>query len=137
MYTKGWLALFLVTLLGFTFSRCKDDVASGNGESPSNVVFPNDSVSYNAHVQVLFNQACARAGCHDGGSHQSDLRLTSYGNAVLAIPGIVVPNQPDQSVLVLRIEGRVGTRMPLNLNPLNQNQISGIRRWIAAGALNN
>ena len=38
---------------------------------------------------------------------------------------------------VLRIEGRLGARMPLNQNPLNQNQITGIRAWIGEGALNN
>jgi len=37
----------------------------------------------------------------------------------------------------MRIEGRVGARMPLNQSPLNQNQITGIRAWIGEGAKNN
>jgi hypothetical protein len=56
---------------------------------------------------------------------------------VLALPGVVVPNDPGNSGLVMRIEGSIGARMPLNRNPLNQNQINGIRTWIAEGARNN
>jgi hypothetical protein len=50
---------------------------------------------------------------------------------------VVVRGEPDQSVLVFRIEGSLSPRMPLNLNALNQNQINGIRTWVAEGALNN
>jgi hypothetical protein len=38
----------------------------------------------------------------------------------------------------MKIEGRAdGARMPLNRNPLNQNQINGIRTWINEGAQRN
>jgi hypothetical protein len=53
------------------------------------------------------------------------------------MPGVVVAGQPAQSTLVWRIEGSVGQRMPLGMNPLNQNQIAGIRKWILEGARNN
>jgi len=87
-------------------------------------------------VQPLFNQTCAISGCHDD-SQSLQVRLTSYGNVYFAQPQIVVEGTPESSVLVLRIEGRLGQRMPLNRNPLNQNQINGIRAWIAEGARNN
>jgi hypothetical protein len=132
-----------IDLLGWTVSialvlgGCKDNSNPLDGQSPSNVVFPVSGVSYQYHVQPLFNQACTQAGCHDDGQHQSPLKLTSFGNTVLALPGVVVSGQPDQSTLVFRIEGRVGERMPPTVNPLNQNQINGIRTWIAEGAKNN
>jgi hypothetical protein len=128
--------IFVMTLLALTVS-CKDDNPTGPEGSPSNIVFPTSNVSYSQHVQPLFTQACALAGCHDAGTHPSPLKLTSWGEAVIAIPGVVVAGQPDQSTLVFRIEGRVGQRMPLNSNPLNQNQINGIRTWIAEGARQN
>lgn len=115
---------------------CKDSVADPDGGSPSDVVFPASNVSYQEHVQPLFNQTCALAGCHDDGQNQR-VRLTSYGNLVFANPPVLVEGVPDQSLLVLRIEGRLGQRMPLNRNPLNQNQINGIRAWVAEGARNN
>src|SRR5512135_3586921 len=101
-----WFPLVLVSAWG-----CKDSNPL-TGDSPSNVVFPASNVSYSLHVQPLFNQACAYSGCHDVASTQSTLRLDSYTDAVLTIPGIVVPGKPDQSTLVLRIQGSVGTRMP-------------------------
>ena len=113
---------------------CKDSNPTGPGGSPSTIVFPDSNVSYSAHVQPLFDQACAFAGCHDDGSNQSPLILSRSGNNVRIIPGIAVPGNPDASTLVLRIQGSVGQRMPPNGNPLNQNQIAGIRAWIKEGA---
>lgn len=116
---------------------CKDSNNPITGDSPSNIVFPASNVKFGIHVLPLFNQACNYVGCHDDGQHQSALKLTTYDNAVRQLPGVVVPGNPDGSVLVLRIQGSVGTRMPPNGNPLNQNQINGIRAWIAEGANNN
>ena len=124
---------FLLSLAG-----CKDSNPFIEGQSPSTVVFPANNVSYNAQVQVLFNQSCALSGCHDDGPHESALTLTSWGSTVVnAPPSTVVPGHPDASVLVLRIEGALGARMPPTVNPLNQNQINGIRTWIAEGAKQN
>jgi hypothetical protein len=116
---------------------CKDVNSPLAGDSPSNIVFPTANVSFGRQVQPLFNQTCALAGCHDDGDHQSVLKLTSYDNLMFGGALVVVRKQPDQSVIVLSIEGRVGSLMPLNRNPLNQNQITGIRAWIGEGALNN
>ena len=55
---------------------------------------------------------------------------------IMGLP-VVVSGSPETSDLVFRIEGRVGQRMPLNRNPLNQNQINGIRAWIAEGLQRN
>jgi hypothetical protein len=115
---------------------CKDVNPVGN-DSPSNIVFPISNVSYGQHVQPLFNQACNYAGCHDDSQHQSMLKLTSYDNLIYGGALVIVRKKPDQSTLVLRIQGTVGSRMPPNGNPLNQNQINGIRAWIGEGALNN
>jgi hypothetical protein len=115
--------------------RCKDENPLDTG-SPSNVVFPPSDVRYLQHVQPLFNQACAFVGCHDDGVPQDQLKLTSWGN-LINFPGVVVPNQPELSTLVIRIEGTSGPPMPLNGNRLNQNQINGIRTWIVEGAMNN
>lgn len=130
------VAILLASLVAGVLA-CSEDTVVGDDGSPSNIVFPTDSIRYSAHVQSLFNQACALPGCHDQGSPPQRVRLTSYGETVILVPGIVVPGQPDQSELVLRIEGRLGDRMPIGKNPLNQNQIQGIRKWILEGARNN
>ncbi|HCV42832.1 MAG TPA: hypothetical protein DGH68_05070 [Bacteroidetes bacterium] len=120
-----------VSIVAFVLS-CKDE----NPQGPD-IVFPSSNVSYSQHVQPLFNQACTFAGCHDDGQHQSPLKLTSWANTVMMVPGIVVSGRPDQSILVSKIQGSLGQRMPPNTNPLNQNQINGIRTWIADSAKNN
>ena len=130
---RGWCAVAIGGSMLLAWS-CKDTI-TGNG--PSSVVFPANNVSYNSEVQVLFNQACNYSGCHDDGTHQSPLKLTSWGETV-TVGGVVIPGKPDQSILVVWIEGRVGTeRMPPGSQALNQNQINGIRTWVAEGAKNN
>ena len=131
-----WLLPVVLALVLFAAPGCKDDNPISD-DSPSTVIFPANNVSFGRHVLPLFTQACALSGCHDDGQHESALKLTSYGAVVYDLPGIVVRNEPDKSTLVFRIEGRVGARMPPGNRPLNQNQINGIRTWIAEGALNN
>jgi hypothetical protein len=133
---KSAAAVSACTLALLWGGGCKDENPV-DGDSPSNIVFPISNVSYGQHVQPLFNQACAYAGCHDDGQHQSMLKLTSYDNLMYGGALVIVRNKPDQSTIVLRIQGSVGARMPLNRNALNQNQINGIRAWIGEGALNN
>lgn len=135
----GFLAL-LTLLWGIAaYTGCKDDVITGPDGSPSDVVFPDSLVSYRDHVQVLFNQTCAIATCHEGSTPAGDLNLTSYTNTMFGVNGapIVFVGNPDASPLVMRIQGTAGVRMPLNRNPLNQNQINGIRKWIQEGAQDN
>ncbi len=120
---------------GLLLAGCKDKNPFIEGESPSTVVFPTQNVSYSQQVQVMFDQACTIPGCHDDGTRAGSLSLTTWGNTVIGSPtGTVVTGKPDASTLVLRIEGAVGARMPPTPNPLNQNQINGIRIWIIEGA---
>jgi hypothetical protein len=132
-------ALWVVVMGGLAAGCKRDAVGPGVDGSPSDIVFPVSNVSYSVHVQPLFNQACAFSGCHDAGQNQSQLHLTSYGDAVLSTSavGVILPGKPDQSELVLRIQGTVGARMPPGVYPLNANQINGIRAWIVEGAKNN
>ncbi len=131
------MLLFVAVLVAV---RCsKDDTAIGPDGSPSDVIFPLDSVSYSLHVQRLFNQTCALSGCHSAGESGDRLKLDSYENLRFGVRGlpVIIPGNAAQSELVLRIQGSVGNRMPLSRNPLNQNQINGIRAWINEGARRN
>lgn len=127
----------LLLLSLFLAGGCKDENNPLDGDSPSNIVFPSSNVSYGQHVQPLFNQTCVLSGCHGDGAQQSSLSLTSYDKLMFGGTLVVVRGQPEQSMLVMRIEGGVGARMPSDQRPLNQNQITGIRAWIGEGAKNN
>ena len=94
---------------------------------------------------TIFTPVCS--GCHSGSQAPQGLRLentdvsfeflvnvTAIGNADFSR---VVPDDADNSFLVLKIEGdpRAGQRMPLGSAPLSTQQIQLIRNWIDQGAL--
>lgn len=124
-----------VLAFGSLLTGCEDETY-GPGPDSRDIVFPESNVSYAQHVQPLFDRTCAVSGCHDTATKQSNLSLQSYREAT-ARPGIIVPEDPDGSVLVQRIEGKIQPRMPYNRPPLSDNQIRGIRQWILEGAQNN
>lgn len=87
--------------------------------------------------------------CHSGNGAPKNLRLDtgkSYENLV-NVPSkekselkLVIPDQPESSYLVHKIEGGpdiVGQRMPRDAPPLNNELVKIIRRWIQLGAENN
>jgi mono/diheme cytochrome c family protein len=104
---------------------------------PSDEEIPSTNVSYNKHIQPIFNARCATAGCHDDQTKAAGLSLTSYqsttSNYIFVFPG-----NPDVSLLVLSVEGRSQYPMPPpGRPPLTQKQIKAIRTWVAEGAKNN
>ncbi len=133
LFRGSLLVGIALTALASLYS-CKDNLT---GAGPFDIVFPDSNISYNSLIQPLFDKGCALAGgCHAGDEPAADLGLESYQRLTDRV-GIVVPGLPDESLLQLRIEGRIEPRMPLFRPALTDNQIQGIRRWILEGALNN
>ncbi len=130
----GAIAFMLLTLGGALWS-CKDDVT---GSGTIDIVFPDSNISYGKQVQPLFDRGCAFTGCHGPDTFTDrGFSFDSYQNA-RSRPGIIVPFDPEGSLLILKIEGRApGARMPLDRDPLTANQINGLRKWISEGAKNN
>lgn len=99
-------------------------------------VFLYAQVDYSEDIQPIFNQNCT--SCHGS---QNGVTLSSY-DAVMSSVGsqygteIVVPNEPDQSPLVDKIEPNpeFGSRMPQGGPYLNDEQINLIKTWISEGA---
>ena len=73
-------------------------------------------------------------GCH-GGNHPTGLDLRTYESTLRGSNrgGMVIPGNPDQSVLMLRITGAVTPRMPRSAPPLSAEEIALIAAWIAGG----
>ncbi|MGH2568755.1 MAG: hypothetical protein ACRDGA_10470 [Bacteroidota bacterium] len=118
-----------------TLLSCKDDVTGGG----SSIVFPDSNVSFTQHVQPLFHERCTASGCHSGGAPQAGLNLVppSYNSLMNHTPRLVVAGESNNSLLIQRLDGRIQPRMPFNQEPLTQNQLTGVRKWIDEGAQNN
>src|SRR5262245_2215395 len=89
----------------------------------------------------VFTPICT--ACHSGAAAPLGFRLdadVAYSMLVNApsveAPGVlrVQPGNPDASYLIQKLEGRAGTRMPLNGPPLPAETIAVIRQWIVDGA---
>ena len=95
----------------------------------------------------IFTPRCAFVGCHGpfpnlglvllrGQSYSSLVNVTS---AELAPMKRVLPGQPNNSYIVLKLQGDpriTGERMPYGGPYLSASDIQMVRDWIAAGAKN-
>lgn len=74
------------------------------------------------------------------GTQIGGLDLTTLGTlrmgGISSGRDIVVPGDPERSVLIQKLEGTYarGARMPKDLTPLSRAEIDLFRRWIAQGA---
>lgn len=114
-----------------------------------------------AQVQAIFTRTCITMACH-GSSGSGGMRLRNAVESHAALVGrpsdqvpsvqIVAPGDPDNSYLVMKLEGSMrrrlptecrvtagrnpcGAQMPQLAAPLTQEELTLIRSWIAAGAL--
>ena len=116
------------------FSAC-DDTDTLN--SIDGIIIPSSDVSYNKHIQPVFDLKYARAGCQDDISRSGGLSLTSHTNTTLDFL-VVAPGLPQNSKLVWAIEGTgVNIMPPFGYPALTKNQIEGVKTWVKEGAKNN
>jgi hypothetical protein len=126
--------LLLTSAIGL--SSCKDQIADPNANP---VVFPASNVSFAQHVQPLFQSRCAFAGCHAGSNPAGGLDLSSpaYNSLMSHQPRLVVTGESTNSLLIERLDGRIPPQMPFNAQPINANQLAGMKKWIDEAAQNN
>ena len=145
----------LVSAIGST--AC-DEGGSPAGPSPSPSPSPSPTLepTFSSIAAQIFSSgdangrsACTNCHTNAGQANAGGLNLvTSAAHAELVnVPSVtnpgrvrVVPGDPDNSLLIWKLEGRPGTlgaRMPFDGPPfLTESQIQVIRQWIARGAPN-
>lgn len=93
-------------------------------------------VDFNAEVRPIFNNNCI--SCHGGVKKNGDFSLLFRHEALEpAESGLraIVPSQPDSSELLRRLtHPDPETRMPLDADPLGEEEIAILRKWIKQGA---
>lgn len=92
------------------------------------------AVDFVTEVQPVLTAKCL--GCHAGASAQAGLRL--HTRADLLTGGVsgaaIIPGNGAESLLVKKITGTQGLRMPPAGAPLDDDTIATIRTWIDEGA---
>lgn len=105
--------------------------------NPAEVVIPSSNVSFERHLLPVFNLTCNLSGCHNEQTRAGGVALTSYFEVVFNAPGLVLPKNPDQSVLLRVMDFTSRTRIPHResfQSRITQNHIDGVRTWIREGA---
>ncbi len=99
-------------------------------------------------IQEIFDRrGCSSGACH-GAAQQAGLSLSSAAASFASLVGVtatsepivrVIPNDADNSYIVIKLEGRqtVGARMPLGGGQIDTIDLNNIKNWINTGAPNN
>ena len=92
-----------------------------------------DDVLFRDKVAPILETRCVR--CHGDLAPKGGLNLTTLSELLEGgeTGPAVVPNKPDESVLLDKISGNL-PEMPLKEKPLSAAEVAGIRAWIEHGA---
>ncbi|MDZ7637133.1 MAG: PSD1 and planctomycete cytochrome C domain-containing protein [Bryobacterales bacterium] len=92
------------------------------------------AVDFVREVQPVLTSKCL--GCHSGASAQAGLKLHTRADLLQggASGAAIVPGSGADSLLVRKVSGRQGMRMPPAGAPLDPETIAIIRQWIDEGA---
>lgn len=108
------------------------DTATESVSDLDKIVFPASKISYNRTIQPLFNIGCAVNGCHDVATKASNLDLSDYIGIKQRFFDVVLVRDTVKSRLIWYIDGRLVSSQWHR--PLNNNQVTGFKRWIMEGA---
>jgi WD40 repeat protein len=124
---------FSVLLSVFLLSLHVD--ASPPAQNPAQATAkPPGPVSYFKGIQPILQRSCQ--GCHQPATKSGDLLLTTYEGFMAggAKGKVIIPGQPESSLIIGYLTGRSKPQMPLGAEPLPADQIETFRRWILEGA---
>lgn len=136
-YLTGCITAILI----FILISCNSDYDYGT--QPDNQPTEPTFTSIN---KTVFQASCAFTGCHASDTKKAGLNLSSsaaYTNLVNVLssenPTLkrVDPGNSTNSYILKKLKGEGTTRMPLNRQPLSQEKIDAIIKWIDDGAQNN
>ncbi len=139
MFNKK-LFLLIVILAAFVNLYCSND------KSPTSPSVVKEDPSFSADIQPIFTANCALSGCHNLTAQaglnllqgQAYSNLYNVSSTQVNTKKRVLPNDADNSYLVIKIEGKqtVGSKMPLG-GSLSDTNIQLIKNWINKGAKDN
>jgi len=127
---KGVMAITIAASVVVMAGGCSQSTVTNSNE----IVFPDSLVSYRNHVQPFMTLRCGQ--CHGETVAAGGIRLTQWTYLMFDRPNLVVPNEPQNS-LVIQVLERLVAHPSGQLETIPAPQIRGVRTWIAEGAENN
>ena len=120
---------YLVFVLACFTSALLAHGAAGAGPRPDAA-----KVGYMEDIAPIVREHCA--GCHQPSVKQGELSLTTYEAFMQGgTKGkVVLPGQPDHSLVIGYLTGAEKPQMPFGQQPLSAQQIELFRQWIRDGA---
>lgn len=128
----------LICILCFALGSCLDVSSQGLLSNPNSNGGGNGggttTVSWALDIQPIFSQDCIH--CHGGAG---GLNLESYDGVIAGgqSGAVVLPGNPDQSLLPRRLDGTLPPVMPTDGPPLTPPEVDRIKQWILEGAQDN
>ena len=131
------ILLTLIVSVLFGINACVHDPfldpSSLNGGEPTTPGCITDgNVCFESSVLPIFISSCARIGCHDAKTHESEFVLDSY---IKIVRKGIVPGNASESKLYKVLFGSGEDRMPPD-GSVTQAQKDSIKVWINQGAKN-
>lgn len=136
------LFFWFTLLAGFTMVACKHE--AGPTPQPPVIIPPvvedqcdPDSVYFQNQVLPLLISSCGVTGCHDAGTATEGVVLVDYAS-VIQTGKVRAGNANDSELYEVLTDDDPEDRMPpSDRQPLTQEQIAMIGKWINQGAKNN
>lgn len=93
-----------------------------------------DKTSFSRDVAAVVAQSCLV--CHGNMQPRANLNMATFASFLRGgnSGSMIVPGKPAESLLVKKLKGQSGDRMPLRQPPLPDDVIAKIEAWIAEGA---
>ncbi|MCA9245610.1 MAG: hypothetical protein KDA42_00815 [Planctomycetales bacterium] len=94
----------------------------------------NESMHFGLDVATVLVEHCA--GCHGGRRPRADFDVTTFQKLLTGGESgpAIVAGKPAMSLLIQKLKGSAGERMPLEKPPLPDATIAKFETWIAEGA---
>lgn len=116
----------IIIFIMFVYS-CDNSISDA-----SEIVFPEENVSFQKHVEPFMKLTCAYGQCHDVSGFYGDDYTTYF--AMMSSVGLIIPGKPSQSHLIQMIESPGRHPVFFYDGDITDNHKMGMRVWIEEGA---
>ncbi|MFQ5628667.1 MAG: beta-propeller fold lactonase family protein, partial [bacterium] len=122
----------------FAFFGCSHDIIEPQPAIESIDYGGIDNIVYSKHIQPIWDQKCNSSSCHNSIDRANGLDLTSWEALIRGsdFGENIISGNAERSHLMEHIRGIATPRMPIGRDPLPDNVIDFIDRWINEGAKN-